>query len=230
MKTEMNRQDQADSLRDEVEKAAAEKLPSRSEIHAEKRNRTKWKFNFPIVRLLGIAFLLIPITILVLHFNNKEENVLKSIFPINGSVESYEQINIPSKTNNKEKIEFDRNEEEEKTVVEEEEAKPKGTSVETINTNTQTSNGKTTPAESKPEPPSVATEPEETEEVIEEEKIEENVEYVEHVVASGETLYRISMKYYNSRAGEQIISDYNNLINQQVNAGQKLTIPIKKNG
>jgi len=180
----MNRQDQADSLRDEVEKAAADKLPSRSEIHAEKRNKTKWKINFPIVRLLGIAFLLIPITILALHFNNKEENVLKSLFPINGSVESYDQINIPSKANTKEAIEFDRNEEE-NTVVEEEEAKDEGTSVETINTNAQTDNGKTTPAETKPEPPPVAAEPEETEEVIDEEKIEENVEYVEHVVARG---------------------------------------------
>lgn len=229
MKTEMNRQDQADSLRDEVEKAAGEKLPSRSEIHAEKRNRTKWKFNFPIVRLLGIAFLLIPITILALHFNGKDENVLKSLFPIKGSVESYDQINIPSKSDTKETIEFDRNEEED-AVVEEEVTEPESTPVETINTNAQTGSGKATPAETKPEPPPVAAEPEETEEVIDEENIEENVEYVEHVVASGETLYRISMKYYNSRAGEKIISDYNNLTNQQVNAGQKLTIPLKKNG
>lgn len=230
MRNEMNRQDQADSLRDEVEKAAAEKLPSRSEIHAEKRNRTKWKINFPVLRMLGIAFLLIPITILALHFNNKDENVLKSLFPISGSVESYDQINIPSKTNSKEAIEFDRIEEEENTIVEEEETKDEDTSVETISTNAQTGNGKNTPAETKPEPPPVAAEPEETEEVIDEDKIEENVEYIEHVVASGETLYRISMKYYNSRAGEKIISDYNNLTNQQVNAGQKLTIPIKRNG
>lgn len=228
MKNKMSRQDQADSLRDEVEKASAEKLPSRSEIHAEKRNSMKWKFNFPIVRLLGIAFLLIPITILALHFNNKEDSVLKSLFPVNQRVESYDQINIrtnkdPAKST--ESMEFDRKKEDENGEGELSGGeKQEVASVETINTEAQTGSGKVTPTEAKPEPPTVV-EQEKKEEVVQ----EENVEFIEHVVASGETLYRISMKYYNSRSGEEIISEYNNLKNNQVNEGQRLTIPIKRN-
>ncbi|NMH74046.1 LysM peptidoglycan-binding domain-containing protein [Bacillus sp. RO2] len=55
-----------------------------------------------------------------------------------------------------------------------------------------------------------------------------NVTYVEHIVQESETLYRISMKYFSSRDGERIISDHNNLVNDQVNVGQKLLIPINR--
>ncbi|WP_070120817.1 LysM peptidoglycan-binding domain-containing protein [Bacillus marinisedimentorum] len=47
-----------------------------------------------------------------------------------------------------------------------------------------------------------------------------------HTVLSGETLYSISMKYFNSRSGETVIRNYNNLNGDNVHAGQKLKIPV----
>jgi glutamyl/glutaminyl-tRNA synthetase len=65
-----------------------------------------------------------------------------------------------------------------------------------------------------------------TDESVNEEQ--SNVKYVEHVVQESENLFRISMKYFSSREGERIISDYNNLVNDQVIVGQKLIIPINR--
>ncbi|MFD1736029.1 LysM peptidoglycan-binding domain-containing protein [Bacillus salitolerans] len=55
----------------------------------------------------------------------------------------------------------------------------------------------------------------------------ENYTLIRHVVQPGETLFRISLKYYKDRSGEQIIKEWNNLTGDQVNAGQVLNIPIK---
>jgi cytoskeletal protein RodZ len=220
-------------LRNEVEnKETAERLPSRSEIHAEKRKKTKWKMNFPVVRLLGIAFILIPITILAIHFNNTEENFLHKILP--PRVESYEQINISkSPAAAKTAVNSDEADEEESEEIDSKNAveEKQEDKTETINTSGETTTEKTATTDPKTNTGTTttankSTEPEEK--VIDKEKIEENVEYIEHVVGNGETLYRISMKYYNSRSGEKIISDYNDLINNQVNVGQTLIIPLKK--
>lgn len=48
---------------------------------------------------------------------------------------------------------------------------------------------------------------------------------ITHTVQSGETLYQISMKYFDSRAGEQIIKDANGLISDKIKVGQILKIP-----
>ncbi|WP_223703502.1 LysM peptidoglycan-binding domain-containing protein [Sutcliffiella deserti] len=218
----MNNHDQADSLREKVEKATSETLPSRSEIHAEKRKNTKWKIKFPIVRLLGIAFILIPISILAIHYNSEDTSILKSLLPTSGKVESYEQISISTKKPTKPDSTV---EEEESLSLENTDSNAKATET-SINTDT----GATKESEVANNDASDGNKDAESEEekVINKEKVEENVEYIEHIVATGETLYRISMNYYNSRSGEKIISDYNNLINNQVNTGQKLIIPVKK--
>ncbi|MBY8913652.1 LysM peptidoglycan-binding domain-containing protein [Bacillus sp. YC2] len=49
---------------------------------------------------------------------------------------------------------------------------------------------------------------------------------VKHTVQQKETLYRISMKYYKSRAGEEKIRSYNRLNGNEVYAGQVLSIPL----
>jgi type IV pilus assembly protein PilO len=53
-------------------------------------------------------------------------------------------------------------------------------------------------------------------------------EFIEHKVKPGETLYRISQKYYNDRSGERLIIEYNNLEDNTVYTGQVLKIPIEK--
>ncbi|KKB92671.1 MULTISPECIES: LysM peptidoglycan-binding domain-containing protein [Bacillus] len=49
---------------------------------------------------------------------------------------------------------------------------------------------------------------------------------VKHTVQKKETLYRISMKYYKSRTGEEKIRAYNHLNGNDVYTGQVLDIPI----
>ncbi len=52
------------------------------------------------------------------------------------------------------------------------------------------------------------------------------VKEIKHVVKEGETLFTISMKYYNNRNGEEIIQDENNLKDIEVKPGQVLKIPL----
>ncbi|KAF1679799.1 LysM peptidoglycan-binding domain-containing protein [Bacillus mexicanus] len=49
---------------------------------------------------------------------------------------------------------------------------------------------------------------------------------VKHTVQKKETLYRISMKYYKSRTGEEKIRAYNHLSGNEVYTGQVLDIPL----
>ncbi|MDI3411574.1 LysM peptidoglycan-binding domain-containing protein [Bacillus sonorensis] len=49
---------------------------------------------------------------------------------------------------------------------------------------------------------------------------------IQHTVAEKETLYRISMKYYKDRSGEEKIRNYNQLSGNNVYAGQVLDIPF----
>lgn len=233
--------DQADGLREEVQKES-NKLPSRSELHAQKRDKkTKWKVNFPFVRLIGVLFLLIPISIMAIHFNNQETNFLDKMFT--PAVKNVEQITLPSNASastvdNGEKIDKD---DEEKPVVavqdstqdeEAQEAANQGDEADGPGKTAEKEESKTATEQSDATP---VTQPETEEKDVTEEQVEEEVEedstnvtYVEHIVQESETLYRISMKYFSSRDGERIISDHNNLVNDQVNVGQKLLIPINR--
>ncbi|MEC0714131.1 LysM peptidoglycan-binding domain-containing protein [Bacillus haynesii] len=49
---------------------------------------------------------------------------------------------------------------------------------------------------------------------------------LKHTVGKKETLFRISMKYYKNRSGEEKIRNYNQLSGNNVYAGQVLDIPI----
>ncbi|QFT89436.1 hypothetical protein FIU87_12325 [Bacillus sp. THAF10] len=220
--------DQADGLREEVQREA-ERLPSRSELHAHKHRKstkTKWKVSFPFVRLMGILFLLIPITILAIHFNGQDSNVLSKLFT--PPVKNVEPISMPvtAAAETDQSKEEDIQDTEEEPVKESNDVEDEVTTVSDTDTNNKSSQEETETTTSN----ETVTESEEesetsTEEVEEEAHQESNVEYIEHLVQENETLYRISMKYYGSREGEQIIIDHNNLTNGQVNVGQTLIIP-----
>lgn len=229
--------DQADGLRDEVQKES-NKLPSRSELHAQKRDKkTKWKVNFPFVRLIGVLFLLIPISIIAIHFNNQETNFLDKMFT--PAVKNVEQITLPSNASAStvDNGDKDDKDEEEKPVVAEQESTQDAEVQEAVNQGDEADGpGKTAEKEesktaTEQSDATPVSQPETEEKDVTEEQVEEdstNVTYVEHIVQESETLYRISMKYFSSRDGERIISDHNNLVNDQVNVGQKLLIPINR--
>ncbi|WBY32208.1 LysM peptidoglycan-binding domain-containing protein [Bacillus amyloliquefaciens] len=60
------------------------------------------------------------------------------------------------------------------------------------------------------------------------ETVQQKVRTVQHTVQPKETLYRISMKYYKSRAGEEKIRSYNGLNGNDVYTGQVLNIPLSE--
>ena len=51
---------------------------------------------------------------------------------------------------------------------------------------------------------------------------------VYHTVQPGETIYRISIKYYKSKSGIDTIKSANNLTSNEIRVGQVLTIPLNK--
>lgn len=56
----------------------------------------------------------------------------------------------------------------------------------------------------------------------------QNEKLVYHTVQSGETLFRVAMKYYHSQAGIEIIRQANNLQGNEIQLGQVLKIPLKE--
>ncbi|MDX5474572.1 MAG: LysM peptidoglycan-binding domain-containing protein [Bacillaceae bacterium] len=213
---ESNKIDQATTLR---ESAAREKkaLPPRSKLHANKKKKTKWKIHYPMVRLIGIAFFLIPIAILAIVLN-EDQNIISKILPLESSI--YEPVHVikptpttPPASEEEDKEEEEDKKEDKKEAIEEEEIQEE---VVTEKKETQSSDTVTEEKEEKLEP------------VIEESVVEDEIEIIYHTVQKEETLFSISVKYYNGRHGEKIIKDFNNLITNQVNVGQTLKIPMKK--
>lgn len=56
----------------------------------------------------------------------------------------------------------------------------------------------------------------------------ENYRIVEHTVGPEDNLYRISVKYYGGRSGEDLIKQWNQLSGDSVYEGQVLKIPLKQ--
>lgn len=204
-------------------------LPSRSEIHRQKKKKTRFKIKYPIIRLLALLFILLPVAILSFKFNTNLEKLEAS--PVKKSA-NFESISYENKDeavrypeNNEEETPTEETEteqepeitEQEQKIVEQEEAKqpevnkqeePKEEAGQQVNENT-TSN-------------------EEAKQPVQELPMDRyDVKY--HKVKADETLYRISMKYYNSRSGEELIKRWNNINGDTVIEGQVLKIPIKIN-
>lgn len=200
---------QAERLKQRIEKINEEtsevrdQLPPREQIHREKRKKTKLKVKYPIIRILVLFFILLPIVIFS-AYSYLEEGKSKRTEKVSGDSSGYEVINF-------EKSETESTTEtkaEDKTVVEDEEAievqQPviSDTPVKsTVSTDKGTDKNSSTTDTS-------------------------NVIY--HTVKKGENLYRISLKYYHSKAGEDIIRKANNLKGNEIYLGQVLEIPLNK--
>lgn len=210
--------DQASELRDKAKIKKA--YPPRSKVHADKKKKTKWKIHYPIVRLVFISFLLIPIVILAVTQQQKGNSILSKILPTENRMAEPIQISKPtSQPSQEEEKDEDKEEKDEEVVIVD---KQTDSTISEPKDSGNNSNNNTNDPKSEAEPKK------EEEKVIDQQKIEDNVEIKYHTVEKEETLYRISMKYYNGRHGEKIIRDYNGLINNDIKEGQVLKIPIKK--
>jgi LysM repeat protein len=206
---------QAERLKRRIEKINEEttevrdQLPPREQIHREKRKKTKWKIKYPIIRILVLFFILLPIVIFS-AYSYLEEEKGKKTEKVNGDSSGYEVINFEkpeTESTIETKVEENDNApvEDNLDAIEVQKSISPDTTIESPAPGPITNSGKGTDKNAEPAP-----------------------QVIYHTVKSGENLYRISLKYYHSKAGEDIIRKANNISGNEIHLGQVLKIPLNK--
>jgi LysM repeat protein len=221
--------DQAEKLRQNIERkefeegqlVQREELPPRSRLHHQKHKKNKWKLKYPVIRLLALFFILLPITIFSIYSaiaRDKVGNILKTD---EESTEGFETINIEKYDNNPINEEIQVGEENPETP------ETKDNVGENSNSSVNESGDKNGEAEVKSLTENVEST---SRDLVVENKAKESVspDIVYHTVQPGETIYKISIKYYQSKAGIDPIKTANNLSSNEIRVGQVLTIPLSK--
>lgn len=220
----MNREDpyrdQAEKLRQNIERkefeegqlVQREELPPRSRLHHQKHKKNKWKLKYPIIRLLVLFFILLPITIFSIYSaiaGNKVGDILKTD---GESTEGFETIKIEK---------YNDSPIDQKIPVEEKK----------VDGNSKTSDRAPNDQNSEKDQESMTqTGISDTQELVSGENSNAPItsSTVYHTVQPGETIYRISIKYYQSKSGIDTIKSVNNLTSNEIRVGQVLTIPLNK--
>ncbi|MFS0822918.1 LysM peptidoglycan-binding domain-containing protein [Bacillus sp. 1P02SD] len=204
-------------------------LPPRSEFHKTKKKKTKVRIKYPIIRLLALLFVLLPVAILSYKFNSIPDQIEST--PVKKSI-NFESISYEDEDEDENEQAPGVNEPEEesekveqKSTVEKEE--PPQPEVEKQVEGPTNEEPKQNAVENNPPP--TAEETKVTQPVQQKEKPKDRYDVKYHTVKADETLYRISMHYYNSRSGEELIKRWNNINGDTVVEGQVLRIPIKLN-
>jgi LysM repeat protein len=239
MNNEEPYRDQADRLKRRIEKindktedgASNDRIPPREQVHRQKKKKTKWKLKYPMIRLLVLFFILLPIIIssVISYLDDKKMNGTEKT---TGDSVGYEEINLEKP---KKKVENTIDKVEEKTVTESqtgtagelnEKKEDSNTQIQPDSNNTPDQSSGTNEAGSSVQvsgnssggqtetTTEGATPPAKTTKII------------YHTVQPKETLYRIAMKYYNSKAGIDTIQNANHIQNNQIITGQVLKIPL----
>ncbi|MFC0271568.1 LysM peptidoglycan-binding domain-containing protein [Metabacillus herbersteinensis] len=225
------RPDQAENLRTRIIDDFKEQngnYPPRSEIHKQVQKKTKMKLKYPVISLLAVFFLLLPILVwLIISFvdnssfspvNNDDSTGFEVIKYDNndGSLEEVEEStqtvdeedNVLKATGDGESTDKSSVNQESIDTVEQSASTFEKDSVDQSQTTTDPSNTSTS-----------------TSPTLEEKKYEK---VIAHTVGPEETLFSISIKYYKSRDGEEIIRSYNNLSDNEIYEGQVLKIPLEE--
>ncbi|MCA1063225.1 LysM peptidoglycan-binding domain-containing protein [Rossellomorea sp. AcN35-11] len=217
--------DQAAKLKKKIERVKVpeettnnkrEPLPARSELHRKKKQKNKWKLKYPLISLLLFFFILMPLTVFSIYsyFDNRDGPLLVMSEDAGGVEEVRYDQGDP--TNEENAGVEDR---------EEVEADAKGKNIDETDEEvvSPAANGK----EKQAPPVQHETENEKREEEKKEEpKGEGNNNIVYHTVQPQETLFRIAMNYYNSQTGVDRIKEWNNIQENEIQAGQVLEIPL----
>jgi LysM repeat protein len=223
--------DQAERLKQRIEKindkkpgSVREQLPPREEVHREKRQKTKWKIKYPVIRMLVLSFILLPIIIFSIYSYLEGG---KNVGPIKagGNSSNYETINFEKSS--PEKIEA------QNEVIIQEEDKMDEASVDKESESVEVQPPTTPNPIEKAEEQGVNEKSGTQDEPIQPTKSQPDStvptsKVITHTVKSGETLYRIAINYYHSKEGISIIKEANNLKTEQINLGQVLKIPLEK--
>lgn len=216
MSSKQDSYDQAEKLRKRMEKnhlileekegsvTNASKLPPRSEVHRNKDDKKiKIRIRYPIVRLLVLIFIVLVTIIPGYYYWN--DNVQP--------VDTDQNSNNATNNNNVDVIEMQNKQplvEDEFVIAnpEDEESDEIATTEEEAEKNDQKN-------------------------VVDDTESSESIQspkeqFIIHRVKPGETLYRVSMKYFKSREGEELIKKANHLDeNGTIYSGQRLKIPVQ---
>ncbi|UQD52587.1 peptidoglycan-binding protein LysM [Bacillus methanolicus] len=219
MNREVPYRDQAERLRQRIERIPIEnegkpgKLPPRSEIHRNKKKKNKWKLKYPVIRLLVLFFILLPITIYSAYTYLEGQNSSGKKEVIGNGTAGYEPIELEIK---KDPLDSNKDKETETSglSIENHEEKKKISLSESITDNDSEASS------SEPEG-NKDSEPKTTDN-------ESKQKIIYHTVQPHETLFRIAIKYYNSKAGIEIIRHANGIQGNEIQSGQVLKIPIQK--
>lgn len=209
--------DQAERLRKRISKKeesetikdSSPELPPRSRVHYHKAKRTKVKLKYPMIRLLAVFFILLPIVSFSIYtINESKSNRSASVDrPLSGNIEAVDVKNDEQS---------ERGMEEERTGVEPDEDL---TRIEENEVGVEQESKKVEPAKVDNTLP-------DKESPNDKAPVKEEIIY--HTVQTGETLFRISMKYYQSQSGIEIIREANGIKGNEIQLGQTLKIPIEQ--
>ncbi len=227
-------------LEEKVQPSDDSHFPTREDFHEYKKQRTK-KVRNPLFTTLAIIFPIIVITVffLLIYYTSQEINHNnQDVYNID-STSSADTDPVPSaladtkKDANADKA--DASDEEKKKKDEEKEkqqSKEKAEQKKKEKAAKEKQEREKAAAAKKREQQQLALQKQQEEkkrkEAEEKKKQEEKpVRVVQHTVGPEENLYRISMKYYKSRSGEEKIKAYNHLNGNSVYSGQVLNIPLE---
>ncbi|UOQ47552.1 LysM peptidoglycan-binding domain-containing protein [Gracilibacillus caseinilyticus] len=104
MRDDNMNEDQAASLRDQIERQQGQEndaLPPRSEVHKNKKQKSKWKISFPLIRFMLILFIAIIVLIWTMRYWG-EEYLSKAVQE--KSDHSVEEVTIKSKSSTVEQL------------------------------------------------------------------------------------------------------------------------------
>ncbi|MDX5484057.1 MULTISPECIES: LysM peptidoglycan-binding domain-containing protein [Bacillus] len=227
-------------LEEKVHPSDDSHFPTREDFHEYKKQRTK-KVRNPLFTTLAIIFPIIVITVffLLIYYTSKEINDNNNQGVYIDKTSSADTDPVPSALaetkNDANADKADASDEEKKKKDEEKEkkrSKEKAEQKKKEKAAKEKQEREKAAAAKKREQQQLALQKQQEEKKrkeAEEKKNQEEkpVRVVQHTVGPEENLYRISMKYYKSRSGEEKIKAYNHLNGNSVYSGQVLNIPLE---
>ena len=235
--------DQAEHLRTEAQKAESfdfgtSSLPSRKEVHGKKKQKIKWRIKYPLLKILTFFFVLLIIFTFAMYsyLTPKDDSAGENRESISGAEGENasgpdDDVIIDIVEEEEESKKADKKEEEAAEVKEEEnaESKEEETKEETPQKPSASAPAAGKPAaDGKDEQGSADETGEGSNKDTGQSGNADGYKVVEHVVKAQETIFRISMNYYNSQEGIELIKEWNGLTSNNVRVGQVLKIPLKK--
>jgi LysM repeat protein len=199
-------------------------LPSRREIHQKRRKTKKRELGFPLLRVLVIAFILLPAIIFSLY-TYRDHFLPTKVKQVVEENDGYETISI-DQPNQKDSVSKQTRNEQEKDKKAKQSTNESVPDVVVPSGQSEAKTEEAAPEKKNnldlPQQP-VANDAAQAADSQSANK----AAITTHTVQPGETLYRIAMKYYQSKDGIEIIREANGLPNNNIHVGQVLKIPNK---